>query len=86
MLEQIGLQSDRVRMINVSAGMGARFAELANEFAETIKQLGPTGLRKKARLSRTPAVVKEPLPVVEPQLAEDEHVIHWADRGSLGRT
>jgi coenzyme F420-reducing hydrogenase delta subunit len=86
MLEQIGLPRDRVRMINVSAGMGARFAELANEFAETIKQLGPTGLRRKPGASRTPAVVEEPLPVAEPQLAENEHVIHWADRSSTGRT
>jgi hypothetical protein len=36
-------------MINISAGMGAKFAELANEFAGTIKQLGPTGLKSKRR-------------------------------------
>jgi F420-non-reducing hydrogenase iron-sulfur subunit len=46
-LAQIGLQSERARMINISAGMGAKFAELANEFAETIAALGPTGLKKK---------------------------------------
>lgn len=49
MLEQIGLQRARVRMINISAGMGAKFAELANEFAATIQQLGPTGLKMKRR-------------------------------------
>ena len=49
LLEQIGLQRTRVRMINISAGMGAKFAELANEFAGTIKQLGPTGLKRKPR-------------------------------------
>ncbi len=86
LLEQIGLQRERVRMINVSAGMGARFAELAGEFAETIKQLGATGLRKRQRVNRTRAVVEEPVPVAEPQLAEDEHVIHWADPNTLGRT
>ncbi|MDH3468585.1 MAG: hydrogenase iron-sulfur subunit [Gammaproteobacteria bacterium] len=47
LLEQIGLQSERLRMINISAGMGAKFAELANEFAHTITALGPTGLTKK---------------------------------------
>ena len=47
LLDQIGMQSERARMINVSAGQGARFAELANEFAETIAALGPTGLKKK---------------------------------------
>ncbi len=48
LLDQIGMQSERARMINVSAGQGARFAELANEFAETIAALGPTGLKKKS--------------------------------------
>lgn len=86
LLEQIGLQRDRVRMINVSAGMGARFAELASEFAKTIKQLGPTGLSKKRQARSTVSVAAEPLPVTEPKLAEDEHVLHWADPGSLGRT
>ena len=47
LLDQIGLESERARMINISAGMGAKFAELANEFAETISALGPTGLKKK---------------------------------------
>jgi len=46
MLEQIGLERERIRMINISAGMGARFAELANEFCETVKGLGPIGLKK----------------------------------------
>ena len=47
LLQQIGLQSERLRMINISAGMGVKFAELANEFTETIIALGPTGLTKK---------------------------------------
>jgi len=46
LLEQIGLERARIRMINISAGMGARFAELANEFCATIKELGPIGLKK----------------------------------------
>ena len=45
MLDEIGLESERVRMINVSAGMGVQFAELANEMAETIRGLGPNPLR-----------------------------------------
>jgi len=47
MLEEIGLERERIRMINISAGMGARFAELVNEFAAEIHELGPTGLKKK---------------------------------------
>ena len=54
LLDQIGLQRARIRMINVSAGMGARFAELANEFAATITELGPTGLHKHDRGKEIP--------------------------------
>ena len=46
LLGQIGLERERIRMINISAGMGARFAELANEFCTTIKELGPIALKK----------------------------------------
>lgn len=46
LLQQIGLAPERIRMINISAGMGAKFAELASEFAATIAALGPTGLRR----------------------------------------
>jgi coenzyme F420-reducing hydrogenase delta subunit len=46
LLRQIGLQPERIRMINISAGMGAKFAELASEFAATIAALGPTGLHR----------------------------------------
>jgi coenzyme F420-reducing hydrogenase delta subunit len=54
LLDQIGLEQERVRMVNVSAGQGARFAELANEFANTIKRLGPTGLKKKSAATEIP--------------------------------
>lgn len=47
LLGGIGLAPERVRMINISAGMGAKFAELANEFAGAIQALGPTGLARK---------------------------------------
>jgi F420-non-reducing hydrogenase iron-sulfur subunit len=69
LLDQIGLQKDRVRMINVSAGQGARFAELANEFAGTIKTLGPTGLKKKTAPKEFPL----------PKLAKDEQALPLAD-------
>jgi coenzyme F420-reducing hydrogenase delta subunit len=47
LLEEIGLEKERVRMINVSAGMGVQFAEYANEMAATITALGPNPLRAK---------------------------------------
>jgi F420-non-reducing hydrogenase iron-sulfur subunit len=44
MLEKIGVEPDRVAMYNLSAGMGPRFAEIAKEMTERIRELGP--LRK----------------------------------------
>ena len=44
LLDQIGLAADRARMINISAAMGARFAELATEFTQRIRELGPNRL------------------------------------------
>jgi len=41
LLEEIGLGGERVRMVNLSAAMGARFAEIAAEMVEKIKALGP---------------------------------------------
>lgn len=67
LLDEIGLRRQRVRMINVSAGMGARFAELANEFAQSIRELGPTGLRRKRRASEAP-------------ITEDDHDVQRADQ------
>ncbi len=45
LLDEIGLESERVRMINVSAGMGVQFAELVTEMSEKIRELGPNPLR-----------------------------------------
>ncbi|HDD62340.1 MAG: hypothetical protein DRI65_12295 [Chloroflexota bacterium] len=42
-LEEIGLESGRVKMINVSAAMGGQFALDASEMTEEIRKLGQTG-------------------------------------------
>jgi len=52
LVEEIGLERERVRMVNVSAGMGVQFAENAKDMAETISALGPNPLR--ARRAETP--------------------------------
>ena len=44
LLEQIGLRGERARMVNLSAAMGGRFAEVATEFVDTIRELGPNPL------------------------------------------
>lgn len=41
-LESIGIGGERVRMYNLSAGEGSKFAAYANEFSEHIEQLGPS--------------------------------------------
>ena len=41
-LGQINIGPDRVRMYNLSAGEGAKFAAFANEFVEKIQELGPS--------------------------------------------
>jgi len=43
-LKEIGLEPERARMINVSAAMGAQFAELAGAHVETVRALGPSPL------------------------------------------
>ncbi len=52
LLSEIGLEDQRTRMINISAAMGAQFAEKVQEFAETIKELGPSPIGRNAHQSR----------------------------------
>lgn len=41
-LEKIKIGKDRIRMYNLSAGEGSKFAAYANEFVEQILELGPS--------------------------------------------
>jgi F420-non-reducing hydrogenase iron-sulfur subunit len=41
-LDGIGLQGERIRMYNLSAGQGANFAAFVSEFVEMIESLGPS--------------------------------------------
>ena len=41
-LEELGIEPERVEMYNLSAGEGPRFAEIAIEMNNKIKELGPT--------------------------------------------
>ncbi len=44
-LEEIGVEPERVAMYNLSSAQGARFAEIADEMAGIIRQLGPTPVK-----------------------------------------
>ncbi len=46
-LEEVGIERDRVRMYNLSSGEGPTFAEYAKEMTEHIKNLGPNPLKNK---------------------------------------
>ena len=46
MLDQFGIEGERVRLEWVSASEGSRFAEVVNDFTQTVKELGPNPLRK----------------------------------------
>jgi coenzyme F420-reducing hydrogenase delta subunit len=47
LLGTIGLEGQRIQMINVSAAMGGQFAWSAAEFTEEIRRLGPNPLKGK---------------------------------------
>ena len=46
LLGELGLEPERVEMYNMSSAMGPRFAEIANEFTDRIRALGPSPLRR----------------------------------------
>lgn len=41
LLDEIGVGGERLEMVNLSAGMGERFAQVAGELTEKIRKLGP---------------------------------------------
>lgn len=54
-LDDIGLGGERLEMFNLSAAMGPRFAEIATEMTERIRQIGPSPIRPEAIASRKAA-------------------------------
>lgn len=46
LLEVVGLDPERVRLEWISASEGVKFAQVVEEFTETVKRLGPNPLRK----------------------------------------
>jgi len=45
LLEGIGLEPQRLRMINISSAMAGEFTSTTSEFTETIREIGPNPLR-----------------------------------------
>ena len=46
-LEQLGIEKERVRLEWISASEGDKFAAVVNEMTETIRELGPLNLSEK---------------------------------------
>ncbi len=44
-LKEIGIEPERVEMYNLSSAQGQRFADIANEMVEKIKELGPSPVK-----------------------------------------
>ncbi|HMK66668.1 MAG TPA: hydrogenase iron-sulfur subunit [Thermodesulfobacteriota bacterium] len=51
LLASIGIEEERVEMVNLSAGMGEGFAEKARQITEKIRNLGPNPIRTITRLA-----------------------------------
>ena len=49
LLKGIGLEPERVRMVNLSSAMGQRWADAVTAMDATVRQLGPSPLREKNR-------------------------------------
>jgi F420-non-reducing hydrogenase iron-sulfur subunit len=45
-LQESGIEKERLRMVNISAAMAANLAAVINEMVCTIKELGPNPIRK----------------------------------------
>lgn len=46
LLEEVGIESERLQMFFMSAAMGGEFARVANEMTKKIKELGPNPVKK----------------------------------------
>jgi coenzyme F420-reducing hydrogenase delta subunit len=46
LLDEIGLNGKRIKMINLSSAMGGQFASAANEMTAEVKNIGPNPFRE----------------------------------------
>ena len=51
LLEECGIGGERVAMYNLSSAQGQRFAEIAREMTEKIRELGPNPVKKQGRVT-----------------------------------
>ena len=46
LLQEVGVEPERLEMYNLSSAQGQRFAAIANDMAEKIRALGPSPIKK----------------------------------------
>jgi coenzyme F420-reducing hydrogenase delta subunit len=46
LLQEVGIEPERLEMYNLSSAQGQRFALIANEMADKIRALGPSPIKK----------------------------------------
>jgi F420-non-reducing hydrogenase iron-sulfur subunit len=56
-LEEAGLEPERLRMVNVSAASSQKFAESVRDMVETVRKLGLTRLKKLKNQTKTGAAI-----------------------------
>ena len=60
LLDECGIGGERVAMYNLSAAQGQRFAQIAREMTEKIRQLGPSPVKAGSRVKGQGAGEKTP--------------------------
>jgi F420-non-reducing hydrogenase iron-sulfur subunit len=61
LLEEIGIEKERLRMVNISAAMARPLADTITDMVETIRKLGPSQLRK-SEVHSPKSEVRNPTP------------------------
>jgi coenzyme F420-reducing hydrogenase delta subunit len=56
LLQEAGLEPERLRMVNVSAASSQKFAEYVREMVETVTKLGPASNKKTNTKEQTGAI------------------------------
>ncbi|GAB4347542.1 MAG: hypothetical protein Kow0099_29630 [Candidatus Abyssubacteria bacterium] len=59
LLEEVGIEPERLEMFNMSASMGPKFAETADEMTERVRTLGPSPLRNCSHTENVEAAVTD---------------------------
>ncbi len=59
LIEAIGLEGQRLHMINISSAMGGQFAFTAAEITAEIERLGPNPLRNNGASEKSPTRTKK---------------------------